>query len=68
MQQALTWLGRVGKDKTTTMFSSLVPAMLNVAIGNDSSCVSTTIAAADAWMATSPRRQQSSRIESGLVG
>lgn len=50
--QAIAWLGRVGKDKTTTMFSSLVPAMLNVAIGNDSSCVSTTIAAADAWMAT----------------
>jgi hypothetical protein len=50
--QAITWLGRVGKDKTTTMFSSLVPAMLNVAIGNDSSCVSTTIAAANAWMAT----------------
>jgi hypothetical protein len=50
--EAITWLGRVGKDKTTTMFSSLVPAMLNVAIGNDSSCVSTTIAAADAWMGT----------------
>jgi hypothetical protein len=50
--EAIAWLGRVGKDKTTTMFSSLVPAMLNVAIGNDSSCVSTTIAAADDWMAT----------------
>ena len=38
--QAIAWLGKVGKDKTTTMFSSLVPAMLNVLIGNDSSCVS----------------------------
>jgi SdrD B-like domain len=49
--QAIYWLGKVGKDKTTTMFSSLVPAMLNVAIGNDSSCVATTISDADAWMA-----------------
>ena len=50
--QAISWLGKVGKDKMTTMFSSLVPAMLNVGIGNDGSCVSTTIAAANAWMAT----------------
>ena len=50
--EAITWLKRVGKDKTTTMFSSLVPAMLNVLIGNDGSCVSGTIADANAWMAT----------------
>jgi len=49
--EAIAWLGKVGKDKRTTMFSSLVPAMLNVAIGNDASCVASTIAAADAWMA-----------------
>ena len=42
----------VGKDKTTTMFSSLVSAKLNVLVGNDSSCVSSTITDADAWMAT----------------
>ena len=42
--QAIAWLGKVGKDKTTTMFSSLVPAMLNVLIGNDGSCVNSTIA------------------------
>ena len=42
----------VSKDKTYTMFSSLVPAMLNVTIGNDSTCVSEAIAAANAWMAT----------------
>jgi len=47
---AITWLGRVGKDKTTTMFSSLVSAKLNVIIGNDSSCVASTITAADLWM------------------
>jgi hypothetical protein len=50
--QAISWLKKVGKDKTTTMFSSLVPAMLNVMIGNDGSCVNPTIAAANAWMAT----------------
>jgi len=52
VDEAIAWLRRVGKDKTTTMFSSLVPAMLNVMVGNDESCVATTIAAANAWMAT----------------
>jgi len=50
--QAIAWLGKVGKDKTTTMFASLVSAMLNVLIGNDSSCVGSTIGAANTWMAT----------------
>lgn len=50
--QAISWLDRVGKDKTTTLFSSLVSAMLNVKIGNDASCVASTITAADQWMAT----------------
>jgi len=50
--QAIAWLGKVGKDKTTTMFSSLVPAMLNVMIGNDPGCVASTITSANAWMAT----------------
>jgi hypothetical protein len=49
---AISWLGRVGKDKTTTMFAQLVAAKLSVMIGNDGSCVNPTIAAADAWMAT----------------
>jgi len=48
---AIKWLGMVGKDKTTTLFSSLVSAKLNVLIGNQD-CVSSTITAADAWMAT----------------
>lgn len=51
-EKAIEWLGKVGKDKTTTMFSSLVPAMLNVMIGNPSSCIASTIDAANAWMAT----------------
>ena len=50
-EQAIAWLNAVGKDKTITMFSSLVPAKLNLLIGNDGSCVSGTIAAADEWMA-----------------
>ncbi len=50
--QAIAWLEKVGKDKTITMFSSLVPAMLNVMVGNDDSCVASTIAAANSWMAT----------------
>jgi hypothetical protein len=50
--QALNYLGAGGKDKTLTMFSSLVPAKLNLLIGNDGSCVATTIAKADEWMAT----------------
>jgi SdrD B-like domain len=48
--QAIALLDQVGKDKTLTMFSSLVPAMLNVAIGNDSTCVASTIEAAQDWM------------------
>ncbi len=52
VQQAIGWLDSVGKDKTTTMFSSLVSAKLNVKIGNDGSCVDSTIVAADAWMTT----------------
>jgi hypothetical protein len=42
----------VTKDKRWTMFPALVSAKLNVLIGNDSSCIASTIAAADAWWAT----------------
>src|SRR3954453_21670477 len=50
-KDAIMWLGRVGKDKTTTMFSSLVSAQLNVLMKNDASCVASTIDAANTWMA-----------------
>jgi hypothetical protein len=50
--EAIAWLGRVGGDKSVTMFSSLVPAMLNVIIGNDGSCVNDAIAAANDWFIT----------------
>jgi hypothetical protein len=54
--EAIYWLGMVGKDKTTSMFSSLVSAMLNTyivvnGVHNDSSCIASTIVAANAWMA-----------------
>jgi len=52
--EAIAWLGRVGSDKTITMFSSLVPAMLNVMLGNDGSCVNDAIAAANNWMIAYP--------------
>jgi hypothetical protein len=47
---AIEMMNYGGSDKAYTMFNSLVSAMLNVRIGNDSSCVASTIAAADAWM------------------
>jgi hypothetical protein len=51
-EEAIAWLEKSGKDRTLTMFSSLVPAMLNVLIGNDDDCVSSTIDAANTWMST----------------
>jgi hypothetical protein len=48
--EAIAWLEKAGNDRTIAMFSSLVPAMLNVIIGNDDSCVASTIKAADEWM------------------
>jgi hypothetical protein len=41
----------VAKDKRLTMFPALVCAKLNVLIGNDSTCVDTTIGSADIWWA-----------------
>jgi hypothetical protein len=51
IEDAIALLENVGKDKRTTMFSSLVPAMLNVLIENDNTCVASTIDAANAWIA-----------------
>jgi len=49
---AIGWLKTNNKhDKTITMFRALVAAKLNVLIGNEDSCITGTIAAADAWMA-----------------
>jgi SdrD B-like domain len=49
--EAIAWIQKSGKDRTTTMFASLASAKLNVQNGNDPSCVQGTIDEADAWMA-----------------
>ncbi len=41
-------------DKTYSMFKQLVAARLNVLIGNVSTCIDSTIAAADAWLVAYP--------------
>jgi hypothetical protein len=48
---AIPLFNKVGKDKSYMMFAQLVAAKLSVQIGNDSSCIAPTIAAADAWLA-----------------
>ena len=54
-EQALNALiDRSSKDKTVTMFSSLLPAILNIMVGNDGSCVLETIDDAQDWMALYP--------------
>lgn len=50
--QAIAWLGKVGKDKTTTIFASYVSAFLNGQIGNDTSCVFAAMNAAYTWLST----------------
>jgi hypothetical protein len=52
--QAIWWMQRINKDRTTQMFAQLVAAKLNVAIGNDSSCIGSTISFADSWLTTYP--------------
>jgi hypothetical protein len=42
----------INKDKTYTMFASLVAAKLNVLNGTNAACISDTIEDADEWMAT----------------
>ncbi len=52
--QAISWLNKTGKDKTVTMFQSLVSAMLSVRAGNDGSCINAAIAQGNAWLAANP--------------
>ncbi len=42
------------KDMTYVMFAELVAAKLNVLVGNDSSCIASTISQADAWLTSNP--------------
>jgi hypothetical protein len=41
-------------DKSLNMFQQFVSAALNIAIGNDSSCIEDVFLAADAWLAAHP--------------
>jgi hypothetical protein len=41
-------------DKTYNLFAQLVAAKLNLGIGNQSSCIESSILAADAWLAVNP--------------
>jgi hypothetical protein len=49
-QMALNYMGKVSKDKTITLFSSLLAAKLNVIVGNPHGCIDAKIAEADSWM------------------
>jgi SdrD B-like protein len=51
---AIMLLGKTGKDKSITMFQSLVSAMLSADAGNDSTCVTTAIAQGNAWLVSYP--------------
>ncbi len=51
---AISWLGKVGKDKTTTIFASLVSTKLSQKIGNEDSCIADTVTKADGWLAAHP--------------
>jgi hypothetical protein len=52
--QAIYQMQHINKDRTTQMFAQLVAAELNVAIGNDSSCIGSSISFADAWLTANP--------------
>jgi hypothetical protein len=52
--EAIGYMGKVSKDKTITIFNSLLSAKLNVGIGNESGCIDARIAEADAWMSIHP--------------
>jgi len=43
-----------GSDKTKTLFRSLVTAKLNVALGNDGSCIEEILNQADQWLVENP--------------
>ena len=53
--EAISWMKKPTKgDVTLNLFPQLVAAKLNVLIGNSSSCIGSTITAADDWLASYP--------------
>lgn len=53
---ALTYMGKVGGNKTYTMFASLISAKLNtmLSLGNNYECIAGTLYWADKWMTDHP--------------
>jgi hypothetical protein len=51
---AIKLMGKVGGDKSLTIFASLISAKLNSTLQNNTTCVAPTIALADAWMTAHP--------------
>lgn len=52
--EAIELMNQHGGDRSTTMVYHLVATMLNVACGAESSCITATITAANAWLAANP--------------
>ena len=53
--QAIAILGTpVARDKTYTLASQLIAALLNVRIGNDPTCIEAIIDDAQAWLTSHP--------------
>jgi hypothetical protein len=60
ISEAIAKMGKVSKDKTITMFASLISAKLNTAT-NNYDCIAGTLFQADKWLTTYP-------VGSGVTG
>jgi hypothetical protein len=54
IQNAIKLMGKVGGDKSVTIFASLISAKLNTMLANNTTCIMSTITQADAWMTAHP--------------
>jgi hypothetical protein len=54
INNAIKLMGKVGGDKSLTMFASLISAKLNTMLANNTACIAATIALADAWITAHP--------------
>jgi hypothetical protein len=51
---AIKLMGKVGGDKTVSMFAALISAKLNATLANNTACIVDTIKKADDWMKVHP--------------
>jgi hypothetical protein len=51
---AIKLMGKVGGDKTVSMFAALISAKLNTTLANNTACILQTIEKADLWMTAHP--------------